>query len=88
MMFGWHEFGGHPFMGGVFMFLFWGLLLLAIVFLLRFLFGKTTSQDQGSPCPETAIDILKKRYAQGEISKEEFEEKMEVLNQFEKGVTS
>ena len=48
------------------MILFW-LLLLVLIFLLV----KKSSLHSGRQ--ETAEDILKKRYARGEISREEFE---------------
>ncbi|MEJ2689764.1 MAG: SHOCT domain-containing protein [Deltaproteobacteria bacterium] len=63
-------YGNYPFMhgfGGIFMILFW-LLLIVIVF---YLVKKSLSVSGGKE--ETAEDILKKRYARGEISKEEFE---------------
>jgi putative membrane protein len=49
--------------------LWWVILILGIVVLVRLLRGTS----MGS---ETALDILKKRYARGEIDKAEFEQKM------------
>lgn len=63
-------------MGGVSVFfsmtLFWILIVLGVFLLLRLL----TLQSRGSGGPsreDTALDILKKRYAKGEISKEDFD---------------
>jgi putative membrane protein len=50
--------------GGFFMLLFWGIIIFLLVSLLK-------KSGQGEK--ETAEEILKKRYARGEISKEEFE---------------
>ena len=44
-------------------------MILLIVAVLYLLFGRRGGQGQ-----ESALDILKKRYAKGEISKEEFEQ--------------
>jgi putative membrane protein len=52
-------------------FLMWILVILGIVFLVRAILR---AERQGT-VEETALDILKKRYAKGEIGKEEFEEK-------------
>ena len=58
------------------MWFFWGFLILLLVLL----FERTT----GSPTPPSetqasAEEILKGRYAQGEIGKEEYESKLEGL---------
>lgn len=58
----------------VFMVLFWGLMIVGIVLLVRYLLA--TSRSRSS---EDALDILKCRYARGEIQKAEFEEKKKDL---------
>jgi putative membrane protein len=62
-------------MGWIFMIIFWGLVVVGIIFLIRYLIG-TTKTGRGE---ESALDILKKRYARGEIEKEEFEQKKKDL---------
>jgi putative membrane protein len=57
--------------GWIFMVLFWALVILGIVYLLKLISGSSRKEGRS----ETALDILKKRYASGEISKDEFEEK-------------
>ena len=63
----------------IFMLLFWGAVLTGIIILIRWIFSK------GGPgvthTSETALDILKKRYARGEIEQEEFAEKKRVLEE-------
>jgi putative membrane protein len=51
------------------MIIFWALLILGIFYLVKIIAGSPKKGDK----EETAIDILKKRYAKGEISKEEFD---------------
>jgi len=53
-------------------FLWWALVILGIVVLVRLLGGGSRRAE--AP-PETALDVLKKRYARGEIGQQEFEEK-------------
>ena len=65
---------GHMMGGGMFM---WILFLVIIVVAIYFILQSTKSRSSDSSSKETpretAIEILKKRYAQGEITKEEFE---------------
>lgn len=51
--------------------LWWVILGVGIVLLVRVL--RRDSQAGGPPA-ETALEVLKKRYARGEIGKEEFEQ--------------
>ena len=53
--------------GAIIMVLFWG----AIIWLVISLINAGTKKSEETP--ESALDILKKRYARGEINKEEFE---------------
>lgn len=53
--------------------LFWVLVILGIVILVRWI--AAGSPGAGQPPTKTALDILKERYARGEIGREEFEQK-------------
>ena len=68
---------GFPFIGALFMGCIWLLLIAGVIGLIAWLLrggggapGLTTTQPSG----ETPLDILKMRYAQGEITKEQFEQ--------------
>lgn len=61
------------FMGGMwFGWIFWIVIIVLVIYLIV----RLTNQRGGtsnSSANETPLDVLKKRYARGEISKEEFE---------------
>jgi len=61
--------------GWIFMILFWALVIMGIVFLIKLVSGGEKAEKK----EETALDILKKRYAKGEIGREEFEDKKKDL---------
>jgi putative membrane protein len=67
-----HGMGGF---GGIMMIVMWVLFIVGIVFLIRWLAASTKAASAGHPAHESPLDILKKRYARGEIDKEEFENK-------------
>ena len=55
------------------MWIFWIALVLLVVLSVRWLSTSTTGRE---PSRESPIEILKRRYAQGEIEKEEYERKL------------
>jgi uncharacterized membrane protein len=57
--------------GGVIM---WLLLLVVVGVLVYFLVKASQTGGSRPAPPETPLDILKKRYARGEITKEQFDE--------------
>jgi len=73
---------GHLWMGG--MWLFPLIMLFVILMLVSSIFGRRNVTPSGNHSiqekPETAQNILKKRYAKGEITKEEFETIKQELN--------
>jgi putative membrane protein len=66
--------GSGIFFGWFFMIIFWVVVIWAIVAFIQW----ATKQGEGT-VKHSAIHILEERYAKGEISKEEFEEKKSVL---------
>lgn len=74
---------GFSFIGSIFMLIFWVALIWLIVAMVRgghrcgiHGCGMGVGEEKGK---DSAIDILRERYAKGEISKEEFEEKSQTL---------
>ena len=65
--------------GGWWMIIFWIIVIIGIVFLVKWLVGQGRTDRQASGKEESPLDILKKRYARGEIDKEEFEQKKKDL---------
>ncbi len=70
-------FGGGGLFGGLFMLAWWAVIIAGIVLLVRWVAGQTKGTHGGHD--KTPLDILKERYAKGEINKEEFEAKKKDL---------
>ena len=78
MMHGW----GYGFSGGwlgwlgpVLMVVFWAVVIVGIVFLIKWLVTRSSAAEK----EDSALDILKRRYARGEISGKEYQKMKEDL---------
>lgn len=60
---------------GIVMIVFWILLIALLIILIRHIIYRERVQPPEREEKESALDILKKRYARGEIDKEEFDRK-------------
>ncbi|GIX06474.1 MAG: hypothetical protein KatS3mg115_0877 [Candidatus Poribacteria bacterium] len=61
---------------GIFMLLGWVLIIVGVVFLVRWVLQQTQGRSERastSDSGEDALEILRKRYARGEIDREEYE---------------
>lgn len=58
-----------------------GLILLAVIiwFVITYTNKNQNKSSNQNPIKESPLDILKKRYAHGEINKNEFDEKLKDL---------
>ena len=73
--FGWFGMG----FGWLFMILFWGLVLLGIAALVRWLVAGRSGNSGAER--KTAVEMLRERYARGEIGRDEYEQKLRDLSQ-------
>lgn len=65
--------GGFGLIGGVFMLVFWILVIVGVVLLIKWLVDQAGHGHTGSMPSSQALEILKTRYAKGEITKDEFD---------------
>jgi putative membrane protein len=63
---------GMGIVGWLFMLLFWGLIIVGLILVVRWLWDHGRS-GTGAGTGDAPLDILKRRYARGEITKEEFD---------------
>lgn len=66
-----------PGFGWFFMLLFWALVIVGILALIKWA-GETG--HRGTPAQKSVLQILEERYARGEIEREEFEQKRHDLS--------
>ena len=71
---------GMGWFGGILMIVFWILIIVGLVFLIKWLIqstGRDKTSERGGNRP---LEILKERYARGEIDKAEFDSKKKDLS--------
>lgn len=73
-MWTWHGEGMHGGWWGIGMLALWALAIVATIYVVRALTSRAPREASGPPS-ETPLEILKRRYARGEIDRAEFEEK-------------
>lgn len=72
-MMGWGGYGFNP-LGWIVMLLFWALIIGGIALLAVWFFRGATPSVMGPTAPSQSLEILKERYARGEITREQYEE--------------
>ena len=72
---------GHMTFGIVPMALFWLALIVVIVTLIRWSTNSTKTETYHPEKKNSAVDILKERFAKGEIDKQEYEQAKKTLSE-------
>lgn len=62
--------------GAIMMFVFWTAVIVGVVFLVKWIVDQSRTNKRKDESP---LEILQRRYAAGEITKEEFDEKKKDL---------
>ena len=75
----WDGGGWWMFLGPLWMLVILGVLIAGIVLLVRWLGGGPVVGGHGPAASSRALDILKERFARGEIDEEEFEKRRRLL---------
>lgn len=78
---GWGMYGMHSFGGVIMMVLFWALVIIGIVYLVKNINNNSNikSNNSNRRQEDNAIKIARERYARGEITKEELKEILDNL---------
>lgn len=76
---GWGWGWGHMVFGSLMMLLFWGAVVLAVIFAARWL-GTSHQRPESPPSTRQPLAILEERLARGEIDQAEFEERKRLLS--------
>jgi putative membrane protein len=71
-MMGWGDEYGWMGFGWIFMLVFWGVIIVGVIALARWLLQGTGRRDAPAKKP---LEILQERYARGEIERDEYEQK-------------
>jgi putative membrane protein len=75
-MWGWNHMMNFGFGGGIFMMFIFAIVIGLIIY---FVITNTKSNRSAGGSNETSLDIIKERFAKGEISEEEFEKMKKTL---------
>ncbi|MBZ0105462.1 MAG: SHOCT domain-containing protein [Sulfuricella denitrificans] len=67
--------------GGIIMILWWALVIVGIVALVKWLISSSAATSGRSSGDSKALDILKERYARGEIDEQAFQKRKGGLKQ-------
>ncbi|MTI61818.1 MAG: SHOCT domain-containing protein [Firmicutes bacterium] len=84
---GWEMgYGMHSIGGVIMMILFWALIIIGIVYLVRNLTNNNRNDNYNNRAnrsqDDNAVNIARERYARGEITKEELNEILDDLRQY------
>ncbi|MEK9175410.1 MAG: SHOCT domain-containing protein [Patescibacteria group bacterium] len=77
--YGYNGFGSFMFIGMILMVAFWAAVIFGIIALMRWASGKPLNIEYKEHASK-ALEILKERYAKGDIDKKEFDEKKKDLS--------